>query len=64
MPISGEDTFTIASLPCVLAKPITLGNMVYPLPGKFILVLKIGPLAVGEVVLYVIVLTPVLETNF
>ena len=64
LPISGDDTFTIPSWPWVLAKPITLGRIVYPLPGKFILVLKIGPLAVGDVVLYVIVLTPVLETNF
>ena len=48
----------------MLAKPITFGRIVYPLPGKFILVLKIGPLAVDDVVLYVMVLTPVLETNF
>ena len=63
-PISGDDTFTIPSLPCVLAKPTTLGKTVYPLPGKLIFVLNIGPLAVGDVVLYVIVLTPTLETNF
>ena len=48
----------------MLAKPITLGRTVYPLPGKLILVLNIGPLAESDVVLYVIVLTPILETNF
>ena len=48
----------------MLAKPITLGKIVYPLPGKFILVSNIGPLACLDVVLYVIVLTPTLETNF
>ena len=37
--------------------------MVYPLPGKLILVLNTGPLALRDVVLYVIVLTPTLETN-
>ena len=63
-PIWGDETFTIASLPCVLAKPITLGKTVYPLPGKLILVLNTGPLALEDVVLYVIVLTPTLETNF
>ena len=62
--MSGDDTFTMASLPSVLAKPITLGKTVYPRPGKFILVLKIGPLEFVDVVLYVIVLTPTLETNF
>ena len=63
-PIWGDETFTIASLPCVLAKPITLGKTVYPLPGKLILVVNTGPLALEDVVLYVIVLTPTLETNF
>ena len=32
------------------------------MPGKLTLVLAIGPLAVSELVLYVIVLTPTLET--
>ena len=34
------------------------------MPGKLILVLNTGPLALEDVVLYVIVLTPTLETNF
>ena len=43
---------------------MTLGKIVYPLPGKFILVENTGPFALEDVVLYVTVLTPVLETNF
>ena len=43
---------------------MTLGRTVYPLPGKLILVELIGPLAFLDSVLYVIVLTPILDINF
>ena len=43
---------------------MTLGKIVYPLPGKLILVELIGPLAFLDAVLYVIVLTPTLDISF
>ena len=44
-------TFIIAFVPSALFTSRTLGNFLYPLPGKLIFNLDIGPKALVEVVL-------------